>query len=114
MIVIAGSRVCVKFIPQIHPLCLLQCSSANSEQIENVAVSPDDFYLNVCFCHGVFLSVVGALPPLCLRSVVQADALEVVVSLADFRMVCLDRLAVVDSLLFLFFAGHANHLGVEH
>ena len=93
MVVIAGSCLCVKFIPQIHPFCLLQCPPANSEQIENVAVSPDDFYLDVCLCHGVFLSVVGALPPPCLRSVVQVDALEVVVAFADFRVVCLDRLA---------------------
>ena len=59
MIVIAGSRLYVKFIPQIHPFCLLQCPSANSEQIENVAVSPDDFYLNVCLCHdGVVMMTV--------------------------------------------------------
>ena len=82
--------------------------------IKCVAVLADQFYCNVCLCHGVFLSFVGALPPPCLRSVVQADALEVVVAFADFRVVCLDRLAVVGSLLFLFFASHANHLGVEH
>ena len=31
MIVIAGSRFCIKFIPQIHPFCLLQCPFADSE-----------------------------------------------------------------------------------
>ena len=35
----------------------------------------------------------GALPSPCLRSVVQADALEVVVAFADFRVVYLDRIA---------------------
>ena len=98
--------------PQIHPFCCLQCPSANAEQIENIAVGPDDFYLDICFCHGVFLSFVGALPPRVCVLVVQADALEVVVAFADFSVVCLNRLAVVGSLLFLFFASHANHLGV--
>ena len=76
--------------------------------------SPINFTLMSVFAMVFSFSVVGALPPPCLRSVVQADALEVVVAFADFRVVCLDRLAVVGSLLFLFFAGHANHLGVEH
>ena len=56
----------------------------------------------------------GRCRPLCFILVLQADAFEIVVALADFRVVCLDRFAVIGSLLFLFFASHANHLGVEH
>ena len=63
MVVIAGSCLCVKFIPQIHPFGFLQCPSADAEQIVDIAVSPDDFYLDVCLCHGVYLSLWGGFPP---------------------------------------------------
>ena len=112
VVVVAGSCLFVELVPKVKPPCSCQGLAATAEDRKSVAVLADQFYLDVCLCHGVFLSVVGALPPPCLRSVVQADALVVVVAFADFRVVCLDRLAVVGSLLFLFFASHANHLGV--
>ena len=114
VVVVAGGCLFVKLVPKVKPPCSCQGLAATAEDRKSVAVFFYQSYRNVCLCHGVFLSVVGALPPPCLRSVVQADALEVVVAFADFRVVCLDRLAVVGSLLFLFFASHANHLGVEH
>ena len=76
--------------------------------------SPTIFTLISVFAIFFSFRLWGAFAPHFCASVFQPDAFEVVVPFADFGVVCLDRLAVVGSLLFLFFAGHANHLGVEH
>ena len=105
MVVIAESSLPVKLVPQFELPDPAQSSPADAEEVEHVAVSSDNFHFYTCFAHGIspFRSFFF-----------QPDALEIPVAVPDCGIVRLDRLAVIGTLPFLFFASHADDILVEH
>ena len=109
VIVIAESSLPVKLVPQFELPDPAQSSPADAEEVEHVAVSSDNFHFYACFAHGISPS----RPP--FRSFLfQPDAFEISIAVPDGGIVRLDRLAVIGTLPFLFFASHADDILVEH
>ena len=69
VVVIAGGGLFAEFIPKVAASCSYECLVATPQNCKSVAVFPDQFYCDVCLCHGVSFRLWGRCRPrVCVQS----------------------------------------------